>query len=140
VSIFDNSRVLTTTRYGKEGAKASGRVEGSVMTIEFELDGQKLTALNGGPMFAFNPAFSLVVHCKNQKEVDHFWDRLSDGGDPSAQACGWLKDRYGLSWQIVPTELIDLLSDPDKVKASKAMQAMLKMKKLDIAALKAAAE
>jgi predicted 3-demethylubiquinone-9 3-methyltransferase (glyoxalase superfamily) len=139
VSIFDNSRILGINRYGKEAAKAGGRAEGSVMTISFELDGQPFSALNGGPLFTFNPSLSLVVHCRNQHEVDHFWTRLSQDGDPSAQACGWLKDRYGLSWQIVPAQLIDLLSTPDRVKAGKAMQAMLKMKKIDIAALEEAA-
>lgn len=139
VSIFDNSRIVSTNRYGKEGAKASGRPEGSVMTIAFELDGQTFTAFNGGPIFTFNPALSLVVHCTNQQEVDHFWNHLSKDGDPSAQACGWLKDRYGLSWQIVPEQLIALLNNPDSTKAGKAMQAMLGMKKIDIAALEKAA-
>jgi predicted 3-demethylubiquinone-9 3-methyltransferase (glyoxalase superfamily) len=135
VSIFDNSRIVTVNRYGKEAAQASGRPEGSVMTIEFELDGQRFSALNGGPLFTFNPSLSLVVHCRNQAEVDHFWNHLSKDGDPSAQVCGWLKDRYGLSWQIVPGQLIELLSTADRVKAGKAMQAMLKMKKIDIAEL-----
>jgi predicted 3-demethylubiquinone-9 3-methyltransferase (glyoxalase superfamily) len=139
VSIFDHSRIATVNRYGKEGANASGRPEGSVMTIAFELDGQIFTALNGGPTFTFNPALSLVVHCTNQQEVDHFWNRLSEGGDPSAQVCGWLKDRYGLSWQIVPEQLIALISNPDPTKSRKVMQAVLGMKKIDIAALEAAA-
>jgi predicted 3-demethylubiquinone-9 3-methyltransferase (glyoxalase superfamily) len=139
VSIFDNSRILTVNRYGKEAAKTTGKPEGSVMTIAFELDGEEFGALNGGPLFTFNPALSLVVHCNHQDEVDHFWNRLSKDGDPSAQACGWLKDRYGVSWQIVPKRLIELLSDPDRTKAGKAMQAMLTMKKIDIATLEKAA-
>ena len=104
------------------------------MTIAFELEGEKFSAPNGGPLFTFNPALSLVVHCRNQDEVDHFWNHLSKDGDASAQACGWLKDRYGVSGQIVPTQLIELLSNPDSAKAGRAMQAMLAMKKIDIAA------
>ena len=139
VSVFDNSRILESTRYSKEGAKASGRQEGSVMTIAFELDGQKFTALNGGPAFNFSPAFSLVVNCHSQAEVDHYWNQLSKDGDPSVQQCGWLQDRYGVSWQIVPRQLIDYLTDPDQGKAQRAMQAMLKMKKIDLAELEKAA-
>jgi predicted 3-demethylubiquinone-9 3-methyltransferase (glyoxalase superfamily) len=139
VSVFENSRILDSTRYGKEAAKASGRTEGSVMTIAFELDGQKFTAINGGPVFTFTPAVSLVVNCHSQEEVDHYWNHLSEGGDPAAQQCAWLKDRYGLSWQIVPTQLIDYLTDPDQAKAQRAMQAMLKMKKIDLAELRKAA-
>jgi predicted 3-demethylubiquinone-9 3-methyltransferase (glyoxalase superfamily) len=138
VSVFENSRVLTSTRYGKESARASGKQEGSVMTIAFELDGQKFTALNGGPVFNFTPAVSLVVNCHSQHEVDHYWNQLSSGGDPSAQQCGWLKDRFGLSWQIVPAQLVDYLTQPDPAKAQKAMQTLLKMKKIDLAALQEA--
>ncbi|GGA06540.1 VOC family protein [Dyella caseinilytica] len=140
VSVFENSRILSSTRYGKEAARASGQREGLIMTIAFELDGQKLTALNGGPSFSFTPAVSLVVNCHSQDEVNHYWNQLSSGGDPAAQRCGWLKDRFGLSWQIVPTQLIDYLSQPDPAKAQKAMQAMLKMKKIDLAVLQEAAE
>lgn len=139
VSVFDNSRITSTTRYGKAGAQAAGRKEGSVMTIGFELDGQEFGALNGGPHFKFSEALSLMVNCQNQAEVDHFWSRLSEGGDERAQQCGWLKDRFGLSWQIVPVQLNQLLSDPDPDRARRAMEAMLKMKKLDIAALQQAA-
>jgi predicted 3-demethylubiquinone-9 3-methyltransferase (glyoxalase superfamily) len=139
VSVFENSRVLTSARYGKEAAKASGRPEGSLMTIAFELDGQKFTALNGGPAFTFNPAFSLVVNCNGQDEVDHYWNLLSKDGDPAAQQCGWLKDRYGLSWQIVPTQLIELLTASNQVKAQKAMQALMTMKKIDLDVLLKAA-
>ncbi|RDS80340.1 VOC family protein [Dyella psychrodurans] len=135
VSVFENSRILTTTRYDKETAKAAGRPEGSVMTVAFELDGQAFAALNGGPAFTFNPALSLVVNCRNQDEIDHYWNSLSKGGDPRAQQCGWLQDRYGLSWQVVPVRLFDLLNSGDASKARNAMQAVLAMKKIDIAAL-----
>ncbi|MDI9240015.1 VOC family protein [Lysobacter sp. LF1] len=137
-SIFPNSRILETFRYDAEAARVSGRPEGSVMTIEAELDGQRITGLNGGPHFTFNEAVSLVVNCHDQAEVDHFWDRLSDGGDPKAQVCGWLKDRFGVSWQIVPVEILALLKHPDPVKAGKAMAEMLRQKKPDIAAVRAA--
>ncbi len=138
-SIFPNSRIVTTIRYGKEGAQASGRPEGSVMTIAFELDGEELTAINGGPHFEFNEAISLVVNCQSQGEVDHYWKRLSDGGDEKAQQCGWLKDQFGVSWQVVPKQLVEYLSDPDPEKARRAMQAMLQMKKIDLEALRRAA-
>jgi predicted 3-demethylubiquinone-9 3-methyltransferase (glyoxalase superfamily) len=138
-SVFENSRIVSVTRYGKGAAEASGRPEGSVMTVAFELDGQDFTALNGGPHFKFNEAISLVVHCRSQDEVDRYWDRLSDGGDPKAQQCGWLKDRYGLSWQVVPMELALLLGDPDPERAQRAAKAMLQMKKIDLAALRRAA-
>ncbi|MBE1159815.1 VOC family protein [Dyella acidiphila] len=140
VSVFDNARILASTRYGKEAAAASGRAAGSIMTIAFELDGHKFTALNGGPVFNFTPALSLVVNCHTQEEVDHYWNKLSADGDPTAQQCGWLKDRYGLSWQIVPTQLVDYLTHADAAKAQKAMQAMLKMKKIDLAVLQQATE
>jgi len=137
-SVFPNSRIVTTNRYSKEAAEASGNREGAVMTIAFQLDGQDFTALNGGPHFKFNEAISLVVNCRSQAEVDHYWSRLSEGGDEKAQQCGWLKDRYGVSWQVVPTELVELLSSPDKEKARRAMDAMLKMKKIDVPALRRA--
>jgi predicted 3-demethylubiquinone-9 3-methyltransferase (glyoxalase superfamily) len=133
-SIFPNSRILNTARYGDAGPGPKG----SVMTVEFQLDGQRMIALNGGPVFKFTEAISLVVDCKDQKEVDHYWSRLLQGGQESM--CGWLKDRYGLSWQIVPAVLGRLLSDPDAKKAKRVMEAMLKMKKTDIAALEAAAQ
>jgi predicted 3-demethylubiquinone-9 3-methyltransferase (glyoxalase superfamily) len=139
VSVFESSRIISSTRYSKEAAKATGQSEGSVMTIAFELDGQNFTAINGGPVFTFTPAVSLVVNCRTQEEVDHYWNQLSQDGDPAAQQCGWLKDRYGLSWQIVPTQLIDYLTDPDQARAQRAMQAMLKMKKIDLAELRKAA-
>ena len=136
--VFPNSRILGTTRYSKESAEVSGRREGSVMTIAFQLDGQDFTALNGGPHFEFTEAISLVVHCESQDEVDRYWSRLSEGGDPEAQQCGWLKDRYGVSSQVVPRQLIELLSHPEPAKARRAMQAMLQMKKIDVEALRRA--
>jgi predicted 3-demethylubiquinone-9 3-methyltransferase (glyoxalase superfamily) len=138
LSIFRNSRITGTTRYNKESSQAAGRPEGSVMTIAFELEGQAFTALNGGPHFTFNEAISLVVNCESQKEVDHYWNLLSEGGDERAQQCGWLKDRFGVSWQVVPTQLIQMLSDPDADKARKAMAAMLQMKKIDLKRLQEA--
>jgi predicted 3-demethylubiquinone-9 3-methyltransferase (glyoxalase superfamily) len=135
VSVFDNSRIINSTHYGNEAAKASGMAEGTVMTIAFELDGQTFTALNGGPVFTLTPAVSLVVNCHTQEEVDHYWNLLSKDGDPAAQQCGWLKDRYGLSWQIVPTQLVDILSQSDPGKAQRAMQAVMKMKKIDLVEL-----
>lgn len=140
VSIFDNSRVLTVTRYGEAGAKASGRREGTVMTVAFQLDGQQFVAMNGGPHFKFSEAVSFVVNCASQEEVDHYWRKLSAGGDPKAQQCGWLKDKYGVSWQVVPAVLAELLSDPDPEKSQRVMKAILQMKKIDIAGLKRAHE
>lgn len=138
VSIFKNSRIGSVTRYDEEGAKVSGRPKGSVMTVEFELDGQAFVALNGGPLFKFTEAISLVVNCETQAEVDSFWKKLSTGGQEVQ--CGWLKDRFGLSWQIVPTVLPEMLRDKDPEKARRVMAAMLKMKKIDIAALQNAYE
>jgi predicted 3-demethylubiquinone-9 3-methyltransferase (glyoxalase superfamily) len=135
---FANSRITAISRYGEAGKEVHGRPPGSVMTVAFELDGQSFTALNGGPVFKFNEAISLQVNCQMQEEVDHYWNRLSAGGDVNAQQCGWLKDKYGLSWQIVPVVLPELLGDADPVKSQRVMSAMLKMKKLDIAALKRA--
>jgi predicted 3-demethylubiquinone-9 3-methyltransferase (glyoxalase superfamily) len=108
------------------------------MTVAFELDGQAISALNGGPLFTFNPAISLVVNCRSQAEIDHFWGALSAGGDPAAQQCGWLKDRFGVSWQVVPVQLIELLNADDPAQAQRVMKAVLGMKKLDIATLQAA--
>jgi predicted 3-demethylubiquinone-9 3-methyltransferase (glyoxalase superfamily) len=137
-SIFPKSRIGDITRYGREGFEIHGRPEGSVMTVEFELDGQTFTALNGGPVFRFNEAISLQVDCETQSEVDHFWKKLSEGGDETAQQCGWLKDRYGVSWQIVPAILRRMLQDPDAAKSGSVMKALLQMKKLDIGRLKQA--
>ena len=133
-SIFKNSKITDIARYGEAGAKVSGRAKGSVMTVSFELDGQEFTALNGGPVFKFTEAVSFVVNCRTQKEVDELWEKLSAGGEKSQ--CGWLKDKYGLSWQIVPTVLTEMLQDKDPGKSERVMQAMLKMQKLDIETLK----
>jgi predicted 3-demethylubiquinone-9 3-methyltransferase (glyoxalase superfamily) len=138
IAIFQNSRIGTISRYGEAGHEIHGRPPGSVMTVAFELDGQSFTALNGGPVFKFNEAISFQVNCETQEEVDHFWEKLSAGGDPKAQQCGWLKDRFGVSWQIVPTALTAMMSGPDAAKSARAMTALLQMQKLDIAALKRA--
>ncbi|HEX7048543.1 MAG TPA: VOC family protein [Gammaproteobacteria bacterium] len=135
-SLFKDSRILEVTRYGKEGFEIHGRPEGSAMTVEFELEGQKFLGLNGGPHFQFTPAISLIVDCKSQDEVDALWNKLS--AHPDAEQCGWLKDKFGLSWQIIPKALGELMSDPDPEKAGRVMNAMLKMKKLDVAALEKA--
>jgi predicted 3-demethylubiquinone-9 3-methyltransferase (glyoxalase superfamily) len=137
--IFRGSKITQVSRYGEAGREVHGRPVGSVMVVAFELDGQAFTALNGGPVFKFNEAISLQVSCETQAEVDHFWEKLSAGGDPQAQQCGWLKDRYGVSWQIIPSILPELMADPDPAKSGRAMDAMLKMKKIDIATLKRAA-
>lgn len=129
-----NSRVITITRYGEAGAKVSGRPNGSVMTATFELDGQRFMALNGGPLFKFSPAISFIVNCETQAEVDRFWEKLSEGGKPNQ--CGWLNDKYGVSWQIVPTILGELMQDKDARKSERVMKAMLQMKKIDIKGLK----
>jgi predicted 3-demethylubiquinone-9 3-methyltransferase (glyoxalase superfamily) len=136
--IFKNSKIRNITHYGEAGFEIHKRPAGSVMTVEFEIAGQPFTALNGGPFFKFNEAISFQVMCETQEEVDYFWDRLSEGGDEKARQCGWLKDKFGASWQVVPTVLEELMSDPDPTKAERTMVAMLKMKKLDIAALKRA--
>ncbi len=132
VSIFKNSKILSVNRYPK-GAPAP---EGSVMTASFELNGLKFVALNGGPMFKFSPATSFVVDCENQQEVDYYWDKLGEGGKPNR--CAWLDDKFGVTWQIVPKQLGELLSDPDPVKAGRVMQAMMQMTKIDIAELQRA--
>jgi predicted 3-demethylubiquinone-9 3-methyltransferase (glyoxalase superfamily) len=137
-AIFRNSKIVKVTRYGKAGREIHGRPAGSVMTVAFELDGQSFTAHNGGPVFKFNEPISLQIMCDTQEEVDHYWARLSRGGDPKAQQCGWLKDKYGVSWQVVPRVLLEMVGDPDSQKSQRAMTAMLGMKKLDIAALKRA--
>ena len=140
VSIFPNSKIVDIVRYPGAGEEIHGQAKGTVMTVAYELDGQTFTAINGGPMFKFNEATSFVVHCETQQEVDHYWKKLGEGGDPQAQQCGWLKDRYGLSWQIVPDVLVELLSGPTLEKTNRVMQAMLQMKKIDIAALQQAAD
>ena len=137
-SVFKNSRVGEITRYDEQASKAAGRPVGSVMTVAFELDGQQFTALNGGPQFKFGEAISFVVNCETQAEVDHFWERLSAGGQQIE--CGWLKDRFGVAWQVTPAILIEMLQDKDPEKAKRVMAAMLTMKKLNIDALKRAYE
>ena len=140
VSIFDNSELGAVSRYGKEGFDVHGRPEGSAMTVTFRLDGQDFIALNGGPLFKFTEAVSFIVHCGSQAEIDRYWERLGEGGDPNAQQCGWLKDKYGLSWQIVPAALSEMMADPDGRKSDRVMKALLPMKKLDLAALRRAYE
>jgi len=137
-SVFKNSKVISVARYPKAGQEIHRRPPGSVMIVAFELDGQPFTALNGGPEFTFNEAISLQVNCSNQEEVDHYWNKLSTSGDPSAQQCGWLKDKYGLSWQIVPAVLPEMLKDHESQKAQRAMEALLRMKKIDIRELERA--
>jgi predicted 3-demethylubiquinone-9 3-methyltransferase (glyoxalase superfamily) len=136
--IFKNSKIVAVSRYGKAGQEVHGRPPGTVMTVAFELEGQTFTALNGGPIFKFNEAISFQVNCDTQAEVDYYWEKLSAGGDVKAQQCGWLKDPYGASWQIVPRVLVEMVMDPDPAKSGRAMEAMLQMKKLDIAELKRA--
>ena len=140
VSIFKNSSIGGIVRYGKEGFEIHHMKEGTVMTIDFNIEGQKFIALNGGPVFKFNEAISFQVYCETQEEVNYYWDKLSEGGDPNAQQCGWLKDKYGVSWQVIPTILIKLLKDQDNNKSQQVMKAMLQMKKIDIQALSRAYE
>jgi predicted 3-demethylubiquinone-9 3-methyltransferase (glyoxalase superfamily) len=135
-SIFKNSKILNTTYFDEASAKAANMPVGTVLTIGFELNGQEFGALNGGPVFKFTEAISLMVMCNSQEEVDYIWEKLS--ADPKEGQCGWLKDKYGVSWQIVPSELNKLLNDPDPVKAKRAMEAMLQMKKIDINEIKKA--
>jgi predicted 3-demethylubiquinone-9 3-methyltransferase (glyoxalase superfamily) len=136
-SVFENSKVGKIIRYDEAAAKAASRPVGSVLTIEFDLEGQKFTALNGGPVFKFNESISFVVNCDKQEEVDYFWEKLSaDGGQESE--CGWLKDKFGVSWQVVPTVLIEMLQDKDSEKSERVMKAMLQMQKIDIKKLNAA--
>ena len=137
-AIFRNSRIVNVARYGEAGHEVHGKPAGTVMTVAFELDGQAFTALNGGPMFTFNEAISFQVNCETQEEVDYYWEKLSEGGDENAQQCGWLKDKYGASWQVVPRVLLEMINDPDAEKSQRAMAAMLQMKKIDIDALKRA--
>lgn len=130
--IFRNSRILNISRYGEAGREVHGRPAGSVMTIAFELDGQAFTALNGGPTFKFNEAISFQVDCETREEVDYYWEKLSEGGDEKVQQCGWLKDKYGASWQIIPSILPKMMGDADPEKSGRVMEAMLRMKKIDI--------
>lgn len=132
VGIFDDSRIVNVSRYGEEGYEIHQRPAGSVMTVEFELNGQPFTALNGGPVFEFNEAVSFQIICRTAEELDYFWTRLSEGGDPNAQQCGWLKDRFGVSWQVIPEQLSRMITDPDYERAQRVTRSMLQMKKLDI--------
>jgi predicted 3-demethylubiquinone-9 3-methyltransferase (glyoxalase superfamily) len=136
-SVFPGSKVTAVSRYGEAGSEIHGGVPGKVLTIAFELDGMAFTALNGGPQFKFNEAISLQVNCETQAEIDHYWNRLSDGGAPEAQQCGWLKDRFGLSWQVVPSSMARLMTSGTD-KAGRVMNAVLRMKKIDIDALERA--
>ena len=138
VSIFKNSKIVSVSHYTEVGREHHGREPGSVLMVAFELDGQSFTALNGGPIFKFTEAISLQVACETQQEVDHYWSKLLTGGDAHAQECGWLQDKYGLSWQIIPTALGRMLQDKDPKKAKRVMDAMLQMKKIDIAGLQRA--
>lgn len=138
MEIFPNSRIVAISRYGEAGQEIHGRPPGSVLTVEFELDGERFTALNGGPVFTFNEALSLQINCETQEEVDHYWEKLGAGGDPKAQQCGWLKDRYGVSWQVVPREMVEMILDSESPGGQRAMTAMLQMKKLDLHKLRRA--
>ena len=137
VGIFKNSRITSISRYGKVGQETHGKPEGSVLMVAFELEGQPFTALNGGPIFKFSEAVSLQIFVEDQKELDYYWNKLTSGGDAKAQVCGWLKDKYGLSWQVVPTKMLDWWVKPDE-KSQRAFEAMMHMGKLDIAALERA--
>lgn len=137
-AIFKNSKIVNIARYGEAGYEFHRKPAGTVMTVAFELDGQSFTALNGGPVFKFNEAVSFQVNCDTQDEVDYYWEKLSAGGDEKAQQCGWLKDKYGVSWQVVPVALIEMVNNPDYQKSQRVMGAMLQMKKIDIDELKRA--
>ncbi len=139
-SVFKNSELGAITRYTKEGFEIHKKPEGSVMTVTFYLEGQELTALNGGPIFRFNEAVSFEVRCKDQAEIDYYWDKLGAGGDPKAQQCGWLKDKYGLSWQVVSDDWVEMMVEATPTQRERLMKAMLPMKKFDLAALKRAFE
>jgi predicted 3-demethylubiquinone-9 3-methyltransferase (glyoxalase superfamily) len=137
-AIFNNSKIVSMTRYGEAGHEVHGRPAGTVMTVAFELDGHAFTALNGGPMFKFSEAISFQVSCETQEELDYYWERLSEGGDREAQQCGWLKDKYGASWQVIPNVLLEMLTNPDSKKSQRVMKTMVQMKKIDIEELKQA--
>lgn len=138
VDIFKNSKITGISRYGEAGREVHGQPAGKVLTVAFELDGRPFTALNGGPQFKFNEAVSFQIPCRNQEEIDYYWDKLTAGGDARAQQCGWLKDRYGLSWQVFPAAVMDMLQDQDREKADRVMQAIMEMRKMDLAALERA--
>ena len=137
-SVFKNSRIVRVSKYPNAGQEAHHKPAGSVMTVDFEIEGQPFAAINAGPEFKFTEAVSFVVHCKNQEEIDYFWEKLGAGGDPKAQQCGWLKDRYGLSWQVTPDILLDMINDKDEEARTRGFRAMMAMKKINIAELKRA--
>ncbi|WP_449537662.1 VOC family protein [Ferdinandcohnia sp. Marseille-Q9671] len=140
-SIFKNSSITRITRYGKEKHDSPGIAEGAVMNVEFELEGQRFVALNGGPRYKFTEAISFIVNCETQAEIDYFWEKLSEGGDEKAQVCGWLKDKFGVSWQVIPAVLTEMITDADPKKSERVMKALLQMKtKIDMEALKKAYE
>lgn len=140
VSIFNDAKIGRLTRYSKEGFEIHGMPEGTVMTIDFELEGQGFVALNGGAAFTFNEAISFIINCGSQEEVDYYWDKLTEGGDGKAQVCGWLKDKFGVSWQVVPVQLNDMLTDGDAEQVDRVIRTLLQMKKLDLRELKQAYE
>lgn len=137
-SIFPQSKILTISRYGEAGQEVHRRMPGSVMVVSFELTGQRFNALNGGPQFTFNEAVSFQIDCETQEELDGYWNKLSEGGDPAAQQCGWLKDKFGLSWQVVPSIMADMITGADVEKGQRVIQAMMSMKKIDIEKLQEA--
>ncbi|KAH8750109.1 3-demethylubiquinone-9 3-methyltransferase [Hyaloscypha finlandica] len=139
-SFFKDGKITRTQYYGEAGKETHGKEPGSILTVEFELNGQNFVAMNGGPQFKFNEAISFQIECEDQEELNHYWQKLSDGGDPAKQQCGWLGDKYGVSWQVVPKVLGGMLSDPDTAKSQRVFTALMGMKKLDIAALKTAYE
>ncbi len=136
--IFRNSKITGISRYGEAGREVHGQPAGKVLTVAFELDGQPFTALNGGPQFKFNEAVSFQIPCQTQEEIDYYWDKLTAGGEARAQQCGWLKDRYGVSWQVFPAAVMDMLQDRDRKKADRVMQAIMEMRKMDLKALERA--
>ena len=136
--IFSNSKITGISHYGEAGREVHGQPAGKVLTVAFELDGRPFTAMNGGPQFKFNEAVSLQVPCSSQEEIDYYWDKLTAGGDAQAQQCGWLKDRYGLSWQVFPAAVMDMLQDQDRRKADRVLQAIMEMRKMDLKALERA--
>jgi predicted 3-demethylubiquinone-9 3-methyltransferase (glyoxalase superfamily) len=138
--IFKNSEILNITHYGKEGYEIHKMPAGTVMTVDFTIEGQEFTALNGGPVFQFNEAISFIINCTDQKEVDYYWEKLSQGGDPKSQQCGWLKDKFGVSWQVVPEQFKEMMQDKNRERTERLMKALLQMKKLDIHKLEEAFE
>lgn len=135
VSIFQNSKIGRITRYGNERHEINGITEGKAMTVEFHIEGQQFVALNGGPQYKFTEALSFIVNCDTQEELDFYWDKLAEGGDEKAQVCGWLKDKFGVSWQVIPANLTEMVSDPDIEKSERVMKALLNMKKIDLETL-----